>query len=57
MCDFFQFFKDIYQRGVIYCDVKFVNFLYDYENEIGVFVDFGFVEVSFILCSGYLKVG
>lgn len=57
MRDLFQSLKDIHQRGVIHRDVKPANFLYDYENETGVLVDFGLAEVSLIPCSGYLKAG
>lgn len=52
MRDLFRSLKDIHQRGIIHRDVKPANFLYDYESETGVLVDFGLAEVSLIPCSG-----
>lgn len=52
MHDLFRSLKDIHQRGIIHRDVKPANFLYDYESETGVLVDFGLAEVSLIPCSG-----
>lgn len=46
MRDLFRSLKDIHQRGIIHRDVKPANFLYDYESETGVLVDFGLAEVS-----------
>lgn len=51
MRDLFRSLKDIHQRGIIHRDVKPANFLYDYESETGVLVDFGLAEVSLIPCS------
>ncbi|KIS00442.1 CDC7 protein kinase [Cryptococcus deuterogattii 2001/935-1] len=44
MRDLFRSLKDIHQRGIIHRDVKPANFLYDYESETGVLVDFGLAE-------------
>ncbi|KAK8850506.1 hypothetical protein IAR55_004424 [Kwoniella newhampshirensis] len=40
----FRALKDIHKRGIMHRDVKPANFLYDYETEDGVLVDFGLAE-------------
>nr|ODN89954.1 CDC7 protein kinase [Cryptococcus depauperatus CBS 7841] len=44
MRDLFRSLKDTHRRGIIHRDVKPANFLFDYEREHGVLVDFGLAE-------------